>query len=314
MKPHRCGLLIALALVVTGPHAGAQSNVQRPLAEELTGDARASFEQGRALFEHGDYMTAHAKFRSAFEASRNPRLLWNLAACSSKLKRYGRALREADRYLEAGESLSAEQREKASAFVRELQSLVAHATFVVSPAGARLSLDGEDRGAVDEQSLHALELGPHEVSLARDGYAPLRQTIDVRDTAAVTFAFRLEELRALGRLVVEADGDARVEVDGSRAGYGLVELHLGAGPHRVVVQREGFEPFEAQVSIERDVTRQLQVTLRPRATWLSGWVPWAIGGTLLAAGLGVGAYYVLAPTPVNQPFVRGSTGFDFVLR
>ncbi len=305
--------LVAVALSLALP-AQAQSKPLRPLAEELEGDARANFEQGRALFEHGDYLTAHAKFRLAYEASKNTRLLWNLAACSSKLKRYGRALREAERYLEAGEALSVEQREKALAFVRELRSLVAPVTFVVRPAGSRLALDGEDRGTVEEQSLHPLELGPHEVSLAREGYAPLRQTIDVRDTSAATFAFRLEELRALGRLVVEADGDARVEVDGARAGYGLVELRLAEGPHRVVVTREGFEAFEAPVTIERDATRQLQVTLRPRTTWLSGWVPWALGGTLLAAGLGVGAYYVFAPTPVEQRFVPGSTGFDFVLR
>lgn len=314
MKRRRSALLLALALVVAGAPAHAQSKPLRPLAEELEGDARTNFEQGRALFEHGDFLTAHAKFRVAFEASGNPRLLWNLAACSSKLKRYGRALREAERYLEAGEALSVEQREKATAFVRELRSLVAVVTFTVNPNEAHLTLDGEDRGIVGELSTHPLELGPHEVRLERDGFGPLRQTVDVRDTTPATFAFRLEELRALGRLVVEADPDARVEVDGTRAGYGLVELRLSEGSHRIVVTREGFEPFDAQVRVDRDTTRQVHVTLRERERWLAGWVPWALGGTLLAAGLGVGAYYAFAPTPVAQPFVRGSTGFDFVLR
>ena len=305
---------LLLALVVAQPAAAQQPKASRTLAEELEGEARASFEQGRALFEHGDFLTAHAKFRMALESSGNARLLWNLAACSSKLKRYGRALREAQRYLEAGEALTPEQREKANAFVRELRGLVSEATFVVSPAGARLSIDGEDRGVVEETSTHALELGPHDVNLAREGFLPLQRQVDVRDTAATMFSFRLEEQRALGRLVVETDADARVDVDGARAGHGLVEVRLLAGVHRVAVTRDGYEPFEADVVIARDTTRQLQATLRPRDAWYQGWIPITVGSVVLAAGLGVGGYYLFKPEPIQAPFVRGSTGFDFVLR
>ena len=45
----------------------ASQKATKSISEELSGAARSAFEQGKTLFEHGDYVTAHAKFKAAYE-------------------------------------------------------------------------------------------------------------------------------------------------------------------------------------------------------------------------------------------------------
>ena len=167
----------------------------RPLAEELSGPALASFEQAKDLLEHGDFVTAHAKYKQAYEASKNPRLLWNMAACSTKVKRYARALGEAERHLAEGQGkLSPEQEERAKAFVADMRALVAEVTFEVEPGGAALVVDREARGVVDASTTVALDVGAHDVQIEKTGYETVRTSVSVQEVGATRFAFSLKQL------------------------------------------------------------------------------------------------------------------------
>src|SRR5690348_11091354 len=93
-----CALTVALGAALHGAPARAQTaaptepaatpsepSAQLPLAESLTGEAKAEYESGKLLFEHGDFAAAAVKFQHAYEVGKDPRLLWNVAAAEKQL-------------------------------------------------------------------------------------------------------------------------------------------------------------------------------------------------------------------------------------
>lgn len=304
--------LLALALVVA-PAAWGQkvapvpTKAPRALAEELQGPARVAFEQGRTLFEHGDYMTAHAKFREAHELSGDVRLVWNMAACSSKLRRYARAIAEAERYLAQGQAvLTAEQHERASAFLAEMRAFVAEVTFVVAPDGASLAIDGEPVPFSQGRVARLLEVGAHEVVAELAGHEPQRERVSVEGPAAFTRRLTLAPIVRLARLVVEAPEDARVFVDDRPEARGRFEGELPAGTHRIRVEAAGREPYAAAVDLAAGASKAMTVTLSPVAS--GPWWPWALGGAALACGAAIGGYVLFKADPVQEAQLPGTLG------
>lgn len=200
-------LLVLALLTVPAAHAAEKSSkpaasekAQRPLAELLTGPALDAYLKGRDLFDAGDVVTGHAKLSEAYELSKNPRLLWNMAACSKSSRHYARAIDELTRFLEDGrEVITAEQAKRAEEVRATLYSLVAAATLQVTPAGASVLLDGEpaSRGA----GPYYLELGKHEVRVEQEGYKPETRVVDVKQTKPITVEVTL---RAEAPVIVPA--------------------------------------------------------------------------------------------------------------
>jgi len=317
--------LRTIAALVCGSALALAAPKPKSLGEELTGGALAAYEQGKTLFEHGDFGTAHAKFKQSYDASRNPRLLWNMAACSAKEKRYALAIAEVDEHLALGKrTLSAEQVEKAEAFRAEVAGYVATATVSATPTGATLRIDDEPRGVLAAPMTVYLDVGKHEVHLEKAGFEPLTQTVTVRDVAKVTFAFTLKPIVvAATRLVVQTDMAGAIELDGAAVGKGLYEGTVKAGAHRLRIVAPGKVPYEASVEVAEGATKQLTVSLSaeggalgplpavsaPREEASSPWWPWAVGGAVLAAGAGVGAYYVMKPEAIpGAPRTTGTLG------
>ena len=318
---HRCPFparfvgYFALALLVAAPtNARAQPKpaATRTLSEDLQGPARVAFDQGRVLFEHGDYLTAHAKFREAFELSRDVRLVWNMAACSSKQKRYARAIAEAERYLAEGRGvLTAEQQERARTFLGEMRTLVVEATLVVAPEGAAVTIDGEPIAPAEGRLTKLLELGAHDLRITKGGFMPVAQTLTVTETGKATFAFALEVVRRTGRIVVETDREATIAIDGVTVARGYFEGELEPGAHAVRISCDGQDPYDVTAQIAPGTTKQLSISLR--SSDAGPWWPWALGGAVLVAGAAVGGYYLFKPEDRQAPFVPGTAGVDIVL-
>ncbi|MGH7297676.1 MAG: hypothetical protein ACRELB_22250 [Polyangiaceae bacterium] len=64
------------------PPAGAPPPTSvKPLAQTLTGDAKAAYDAAKLLVGDGDFAGAAIKFQAAYDQSNDARLLWNIAAC-----------------------------------------------------------------------------------------------------------------------------------------------------------------------------------------------------------------------------------------
>src|SRR5688572_14149804 len=89
-----CSLLHSTTLVHAAPPSkpGAPATKQKGLGETLTGQAKQDYEAAKLLFTDGDHAGALIKFQAVFDTSKDPRLLWNLAACHKSLRHYASAI------------------------------------------------------------------------------------------------------------------------------------------------------------------------------------------------------------------------------
>lgn len=55
------------------------------LADTLTGEAKKSYEAARVLVGADDYAGAFERFKTAYQLSKDARLLWNMAATQKNL-------------------------------------------------------------------------------------------------------------------------------------------------------------------------------------------------------------------------------------
>lgn len=77
----------------------AAESTARPLAQSLRGEALEAYKRARLLFSEKDFPGALAMFQISMEKSRDPRLLWNMAACEVEQRHYTKALGYMKRYL-----------------------------------------------------------------------------------------------------------------------------------------------------------------------------------------------------------------------
>ena len=132
------GPALVLLLLCAAP---AQSS---PLAKVLRGEALESYETARQDFKAQRYQEALVGFGRAYGLSRDPRLLWNSAACLRKLKQNAEALRKIDAYLFWGESLSPEELAEGRRSHAALRELVATVRLAGVPSDASILVDGTE--------------------------------------------------------------------------------------------------------------------------------------------------------------------------
>jgi hypothetical protein len=269
----------------------------------LVGDALVAYEAGRASFKESDFATCHAKMKKAFDLSKNPRLLRNLSTCSAKQRKYAQAIREAELALELGE-LSTEAVANLRESLEFWRTFVARATVKVTPASAEVLVDGvpvkltEGRGTVD------LDIGKHEVQASAKSFLALVKPLEVRDTDAHLFEFALVEDVPETKLTVSTGPESRVSVDGSEVSLGPWSGLVKPGAHHVDVTGREKIPYAVDVQVDLGQHKTLVVELEEQPkTWL-----WVTGGSVLAAGLALGGYFLFKPDPVPAAAPSGSAG------
>jgi tetratricopeptide (TPR) repeat protein len=171
----------------------------------------------------------------------------------------------------------------------------------------------------------------------------LRDRVDPPDREQVTAHLALLRERAdaaraarrssptEGTLRLNVDRDAaRVQLDGQDAGASPWEgpRELSAGRHQLAIEREGFVPFRAAVTLEPGMTTAAYAQLAPETRFrvlqsdrVFTWVAWALGAVSLGTsiGLGVEASSRTANLPdarewaaVSDAFLGGAIGLGVV--
>jgi hypothetical protein len=274
-----------------------------PIAELLTPEARRDYESGRLLYESGDYAGALLKFQSAYEASstgpnseRDPRLLWNAAACERALRRYANAIVLVRRYLDSGSPLiTAEATENARAFLTAASSMTVSLSVEANVKGAVIYVDDRFVGPVPLPSDTRIDLGTHRVLVRKTGYSGHGETVTSSGQAVHVKAV-LRPVVHRGRLVIHAGEDDAIYIDGILRAFGRFEAELPSGPHSVRVSARGRKPFARDVLLADDQTRSMDVTLEPAdGTGIPAWA-YVVAGLALSAGAVTGAYFWLTPS------------------
>lgn len=146
--------------------------------------------------------------------------------------------------------------------------------------------------------------GRLQVRSSRPGYVAASQAVSASETATTTLACGLRVASPLppllaARLNVSATpSDAEILVDDSRY-HGA---SLPAGRHTIRIQRDGYEPHEATISLPGNRVSAYRATLRPTAAaqqraraanarrMVAAWTMEGLGAAFVAAGAGLYAW------------------------
>jgi hypothetical protein len=198
------------------------------------------------------------------------------------------------------------------------------AQLVVNTAlpGAEVVVNGKRVGVTPLPASVAVPPGRVSVELQRAGYRTASQTIALDEGARGELSFTLEEDPAApasvkGRLIVTvSERDAEVSIDGSPRRVLTGPLSLPVGPHRVHLERGGFESADRSVEVNFGQDASLLVTLVPTAETKaqvdsSRQTRKILGWSLLAGGaalaLGGGAFAVASQGNIKSAQDRLTT-------
>ncbi|WP_155798291.1 PEGA domain-containing protein [Sorangium cellulosum] len=294
----------APAAAQPAPGASAPA-AQRPLSETLSGEAKAEYEAARILFNDGDHRNAIIKFERAYELSRDPRLLWNIALCQKNLKRYTRLLATIELLLrDAGPQLTEQDRKDAAELIEATKAYVSRLDLQASEAGATVLVDGEEVGKTPLGEPVLLDIGTRRIRVTKKGFKDVEVTEQVAGGGVVTVKATLEREVHEGRLVVAAPPDAVISLDGRVVGRGTWEGPVPSGGHALRVTASGMVSHQSEVMILDNQTRRVEVSLlpQPKGSNIETWI-WVGGGVVVLAGALLLGFGVLG----GDPPVNGNT-------
>jgi hypothetical protein len=281
-----------LARIADAQPTGANAAPKAPLIESLSGPAKEAYEAATILVNNGDSAHAIAKYREAYEQSKDPRLLFDMAVCERDLHAYAAMQGLLSRYeREAGAELSPDQKADVEAALAAIHDFVGTVSLTVSEAGADVSIDGEPVGTTPLAAPLVLDLGKHTLSVTKDGFDPVEHPIEISGGNETNAGITLFRRARPALLKVTAHPAATVVIDKKELAHGSFDGALAPGTHLVQVTEPGKRAYETRVVLGDGEARSLQVTLeeeRHAAIW-----PWIAGGVALLVGAGVGGYVLV---------------------
>ncbi len=311
-------LFAALAIAALAPAANAQGRPAHPsatssvpLATALTGPARDAYTAAKLLMVNNDFQGALTKFQQAYDLSKDPRLLFNMAICEKDLHAYARMQRLLEQYeREAGDAMPADQRALVDSALAAIKGLVGAVKVTLSADGATVALDGESVGTSPLNGPILVDLGKHTLSVHMTGFEPVEKALDVSGGGVTEVVLALTPTPHLADVTIAAEDGAAVAIDGKVVGSGQFHGQVASGPHTVRVTEGGKVAFVSEVVLRDGETRTLEVTLREDRHPLI-W-PWVVGGVVVAAGAVVGGYFLFQPSSTTTAVPPGKLGVGSV--
>ncbi len=234
----------------------------KPLSETLAGDAKADYEAGRLLIGDGDFVGAEVKFRSAYDRSHDPRLLWNVAACEKNQRHYARTITLLRQYVaDGGALLTDADRAEAKALVDTIEALTVKLTITVNEAGAGVAVDDESVGLSPLPAPLVVDIGSRKIVVKKPGFKDFSEAVPIGGSAEAHVEIALLAEVHEGKLSVTTLADAAVFIDGQRVGTGHFEGKLKSGGHTLRVEAERMHPYQSEVTIADDENRSVDVPL-----------------------------------------------------
>lgn len=259
----RFGIVLLTAFAFAGaPVPVEAAGKAKPLAKALGKEARADYDAGKVLASDGDFAGALIKFQSAYDQSRDPRLLWNIAFCEKNLRHYAKVIAALHRYTDEGAGyLTDKDRRDADELVQTIVPFTTQATISVSELGAQIVVDDALAGTSPLPGPLVLDIGERKIRVAKDGFIPFEKTLAVGGTASVLVEVKLEKEVHEGRLTVNAPAGAAIELDGRQVGAGKIDTAVSTGGHQLRVVAQGRRPYQTEVVVQDRESRVIDVAL-----------------------------------------------------
>jgi hypothetical protein len=245
--------------------ASSSASGVKSLTESLTGEAKQDFEDGAFAYKNGDYAGALVKLQRAFELSKDPRILWNMALCEQKLRHYAEATRLFQRYLTEGEALvTDEDREKAKTTIAQIEPFTSTLIFTVDQGDAEVFVDDVSIGKTPLAAGLLVDIGTRKVVVKKQGFVDFKQDVLVDGSKrevpiAVTMAVEKHE----GKITIRAPAGAEIFIDGNKVAVGEWTGVLESKGHTLRVTKPGMRVYQTEIVVQDKDVRTIDVPLEP---------------------------------------------------
>ena len=238
--------LIAPSFLATFESAAfAQPAKKKPLRDQLPAEAQKQWDSALALYKNGQWDGARTSFYAAWEASKNPRVLFNVAICEKNLGRYARAIESLKKELADGKGqLTPEEEADVKAQITGLEQFVAELTIDVNEPGAEIFIDESKVGTSPLPGPVSVQLGERRIRASKAGFTEGRETIELKGGASGRVAIKLAASvkTTLVNVSVVGPTNAVVKVDGKEVGPAPYKGQVGVSvePHQFSAEAPGY--------------------------------------------------------------------------
>ncbi len=306
MRFHRTLATLLLLSFATPQVAFAQSRKAKTVREDLSGAARAKWDSAVALFTRGKFASAKADFLAAYDLSKDPRVLFNVAVCEKNLEHFAAAVDLFKRELSEGAGkLSVMETSEIHNIVAGLERFVATVTVNVSEPGAKVFVDGEEIGTAPLAAPIRVSSGDRLISARKTGFNEASKKITVTGGAATELSLKLESILRTSLVNVNVVGapSAVVKVDDKDVGPAPFsgQVSISPDPHKFSAEAPGYvtavqssivqegQPLNITLSLSKEQEQgRLVVNAKPE------------GATIEVDGKVVGATHFEGPVEVGS--------------
>jgi hypothetical protein len=246
------------------------------------------------------YEEALAHYRRAYDANKNPALLYNMGRAYEGLSDFPKALDALEEFSEKAPPDLKARVPKLEALMTDVRNRVA--TIIVSApiAGAEVRLGNKVIGMTKQgQTILRVTAGAAVLSVSHKDYFPFERPLSLVPTKIETVDVQLASRSAGALLVVTSPvSGAEVAVDGKTSGNVPVEVPAKPGPHRISLRRDGYDPAETSVVVIAGERKEVSVPLAVHETITGKWWFWTGIGIIVAGGAAIA---IVAATTEQSP-------------
>lgn len=259
--------LVAPTFVIAQEHSAlAQPAKKKTLREQLPPDAQKHWDTAIALYQRSQWDGARTSFNAAYDASKNPRVLFNVAVCEKNLGRYARAIDVFKKELAEGKGqLSADEEAEVRTQIHGLEQFVAQLTIDVSESGADIYVDESKVGTSPLPGPISVQLGERHLRATKVGFADARENIELKGGSSGRVTLKLSPMTKTSLVNVSVIGpsSAIVKIDGKEVGPAPYKGQVGvsAEPHQFSAEAPGYVPATQSAMVRENEALNLTLQL-----------------------------------------------------
>jgi hypothetical protein len=219
-------------------------------------EALTHFELGLTHFDREEWSAALAEFLRAREIYPTRSATKNAAICFRKENRFDEALDMFEALERDYPDLSDADRALAAHELAELRRSVGALFVRGGEPGASIIVDGRSRGTLPLAAALRVGVGSHVVRVYKEGFVPFERRVDIASQQPLEIVAALGALTRSGRLRVNEEGGAALDVviDDAVVGKTPWEGTVTPGQHVVFLRGEGnvgTQPASAPVALDQ---------------------------------------------------------------
>lgn len=254
-----------LALVLLSAPALAQP--PKPVRDELPADERRVWDKARQLYSIGDFEAARAEYQRVYDATKNPRVLYNVAICEKDLKHFRASSEVIHKALASKDKLPAEDVADLEAALKAIEPFITKVEIVANEPGATLLVDGVELGTTPFTGPVTVDAGSHTVKLIKPGFTDVvKEKVTFATERTNRLELEMQPLERRTRITVNVVGAPRASVliDGIDMGPAPFAGEVKVGPHTIEARAEDYASTKQPIEVVWKEPMSLMLALSPK--------------------------------------------------